>query len=113
LGEKWFVLEFKWWSSWKEFVRFDEDDLQQSEEKDKKLKRDNTGGSHTSQETSSEGPNQIDNNGLIAESPTAAAGANEPTTANLTGPVKLKQGLQEDEDFVLVSNSVWQLLHQW
>jgi hypothetical protein len=82
-NETWYLISYKWYKLWKEHVGFDNED-------------DKTA---TPSQTQVE---PIDNTDLV----NAGASSND-------GRPRLKSGLAEDSDYVLVPEQVWNMLHSW
>lgn len=87
-GERWYLVSFKWYKLWKEYVSFD------SEENGK------------TPTTSLNQAEPVDNSALVG------AGFSDDGAAG-GAAIKLRDGLLEDTDYSLVPESVWNMLHSW
>jgi hypothetical protein len=82
-GQEWFVLDFKWWQLWKSFVGYDD-----------------TTGSDGGGDASRPGP--ITNTDLLDAAEVAGTESN-----------RLRPGLVEEYDYVVIPKQAWTILESW
>eukprot|EP00761_Pharyngomonas_kirbyi_P014093 gb/GECH01014123.1/.p1 GENE.gb/GECH01014123.1/~~gb/GECH01014123.1/.p1 ORF type:complete len:968 (+),score=294.85 gb/GECH01014123.1/:1-2904(+) len=88
-GEKWYLIDVTWFNNWKNYVGYNNEEDQYSE---------NSCDSHTVENTVEQHPGPIDNSSLVNSS---------------YGNPKLTFGKQEKIDFEILPEQAWNCLYSW